>query len=254
MVIRTDYDKFAEKYDEDRKDRVHAPNGFIQARLDAGATGLAVLDLGCGPGRWLAAQTAHFDGRPVRWVGLEPFGGMIALARRNASAAELVQGRAEAIPFDASSFDLVISTVSFHHFEDKDKSLDEVVRVLRPNGIFGLGNIDPFRMRLWSPYVFFPETWATDESWFWPVDRLVEALKQRGLSVESSVNTGKSGTTVAAILAEAKRRTLSQYATLDDDALARGIERLRAIVSQEPGREHADEWAWLNLTARKEGG
>lgn len=98
MTIRTDYDKFAEKYDEDRKGRAHDAHSFIKRRLDEGATDLAVLDLGCGPGRWLAAQTGHFEGKPVRWIGLDPFAGMVALAKRDAPRAGILQGGAEAIP------------------------------------------------------------------------------------------------------------------------------------------------------------
>jgi ubiquinone/menaquinone biosynthesis C-methylase UbiE len=251
MAIRTDYDRIAERYDEDRKDRRHEPHWFIKQRLDEGAEDLAVLDLGCGPGRWLGAQIAHFEGGRVRWVGLDPFAGMLALAGRNAPGAELVQGRAEAIPFPDAAFDFINSQVSFHHFVDKEKALDEVVRVLRPGGIFAAGNIDALRMHRWWPYVFFPESRKIDEAWFWPVERLVKALTRRDLVVDHTVSAGESSVTITEMLAAAERRTLSQLAALDDDSYRRGVERLLEIAAHDPAYRHADEGAWLNLTARK---
>lgn len=249
---RTNYDEIAERYDEDRKSRTHEPHRFIRRALDEGAKDLAALDLGCGPGRWLAAQIAHFNGRPVRWVGLDPFAGMLALARRNAPGAELVQGGAEAIPFPDVSFDLVVSITSFHHFEDKERALDEVVRVLRPGGYFEIGNIAPWSMRGWWSYRFFPESWDMDAAKHWPVERLLEGLRRRGLAAAApSINPWRVKTKIANVLAQAERRTLSQLASLDDPAYARGLERIKELVAENPSGTVEDEGAFYGLVARK---
>jgi ubiquinone/menaquinone biosynthesis C-methylase UbiE len=50
----------------------------------------------------------------------------------------LVAGVAERLPFDDTSFDLVVSTVSFDHWADQPAGLAEVARVLRPGGRFVL--------------------------------------------------------------------------------------------------------------------
>ena len=42
-----------------------------------------------------------------------------------------------ALPFDADSFDLVVSNVAIHNIKDsvgREKALEEAVRVLRPGG------------------------------------------------------------------------------------------------------------------------
>ncbi len=43
-------------------------------------------------------------------------------------------GEAEKIPFPDGHFDCVTAVVSFHHFHDRAKALDEVHRVLRADG------------------------------------------------------------------------------------------------------------------------
>jgi ubiquinone/menaquinone biosynthesis C-methylase UbiE len=45
------------------------------------------------------------------------------------------QGYAESLPFDDSTFDVVISRYSAHHWHDVGQALREVKRVLKPGGI-----------------------------------------------------------------------------------------------------------------------
>jgi ubiquinone/menaquinone biosynthesis C-methylase UbiE len=65
---------------------------------------------------------------------------MIALARRRADAAGLADrlrfevADAGALPFADGQFDLVVSTMSLHHWPDPRRGLAEVRRVLRPAG------------------------------------------------------------------------------------------------------------------------
>jgi SAM-dependent methyltransferase len=49
-------------------------------------------------------------------------------------------GFAEQLPFPAASFDLVLTTMSFHHWADQAKALREVRRVLVPGGVFALAD------------------------------------------------------------------------------------------------------------------
>jgi ubiquinone/menaquinone biosynthesis C-methylase UbiE len=45
-------------------------------------------------------------------------------------------GDAQQIPFPDQSFDLVLSTLSLHHWRDPGAVLDEINRVLQPGGAF----------------------------------------------------------------------------------------------------------------------
>jgi SAM-dependent methyltransferase len=98
--------------------------------------GARVLEVGCGPGR-LATGLAH-HGLEVTGLDLDP--AMIARARANANRLENGDGRrpeflvgdVAALAFPDQSFDLVVSTLSMHHWADPEAGLAEIGRVLRP--------------------------------------------------------------------------------------------------------------------------
>ncbi len=47
---------------------------------------------------------------------------------------EFRQGNASELPFKDREFDLVITTLSFHHWKQPEQALDEIYRVLREGG------------------------------------------------------------------------------------------------------------------------
>jgi ubiquinone/menaquinone biosynthesis C-methylase UbiE len=72
-------------------------------------------------------------------------------ALKDASQIRLQQACAERLPFADASFDVVVSTVSFHHWADQAAGLTEVARVLRTPGRLAL--VDHFAvgwLRLFS--------------------------------------------------------------------------------------------------------
>lgn len=112
----------------------------VVARLAEVQPGEAVLDLGCGTGTLLQALVARQPG--ARFTGIDPDRQVLAIARRrlqrSARTVELVEGYAQDLPFPDQAFDLVISTLIFHHLPDPVKvcALGEVRRVLAPHGRF----------------------------------------------------------------------------------------------------------------------
>jgi ubiquinone/menaquinone biosynthesis C-methylase UbiE len=100
--------------------------------------GERVLDVGCGTGTLLVAiGRAHPE---VEAAGLDPDPKALARAerklRRAGLAARLTQGSADALAFDAGSFDCVLSSFMFHHLDAAAQRgmLSEVFRVLKPGG------------------------------------------------------------------------------------------------------------------------
>jgi len=96
--------------------------------LASGARG-RTLDVGCGTGRGLPLY-----GSAVRVIGLDPAWDSLGRARRRAPGVPLVQGSAEALPFRAGTFDTVVSSLVFCSVAEPVRGLDEVKRVLRPDG------------------------------------------------------------------------------------------------------------------------
>jgi ubiquinone/menaquinone biosynthesis C-methylase UbiE len=96
------------------------------------------LELGCGTGFFtLNLKLAGILDR-AEVTDLSP--GMVEVARRNATSLGFeISGRvadAEQLPYDDETFDLVIGHAVLHHIPDVERSLREVLRVLKPGGRF----------------------------------------------------------------------------------------------------------------------
>jgi ubiquinone/menaquinone biosynthesis C-methylase UbiE len=95
-----------------------------------------VLEIGPGPGQLAGRLLALMP--EARWTGLDIDPAMLAATRRRLAGgsvddrATLVEGDAAALPFDDASFDLVVSSLSAHHWPDALAAVREMRRVLRP--------------------------------------------------------------------------------------------------------------------------
>jgi ubiquinone/menaquinone biosynthesis C-methylase UbiE len=116
------------------------------------------VDLGCGPGHLAVRLAQQAPGLHVTGVDLadEMLSQGEACARRAGMADRVLfkKGDAQWIPFADRSMDLVISTLSLHHWRDPVAVLDEVARVLRPGGAFLIFDlrrdmVAPFGLLLW---------------------------------------------------------------------------------------------------------
>jgi len=93
-----------------------------------------VLEIGGGTG----FNLPHYPSDVDELVVTEPAPGMLERARRRAATTDLPvtvgQASAEALPFEDSSFDTVVSTLVLCSVDDVDRALAEIHRVLRPGG------------------------------------------------------------------------------------------------------------------------
>jgi len=101
-----------------------------------------ILDIGCGTGSFIVLLKRQYP--TVQAVGLDPdpkaLGRAKTKIRRAAVSVQLDQGFADQLPYQTDSFDRVFSSFMFHHLEEheKEKTLKEVSRVLKPGGSFHL--------------------------------------------------------------------------------------------------------------------
>ena len=100
--------------------------------------GARILDVGCGPGQ-LAFELADRYAFDVTGVDLDPR--MIERATARAAAHHgstppptFLVADATALPFPDASFDVIVSTLSTHHWDDVDAGLRDLARVVRPDG------------------------------------------------------------------------------------------------------------------------
>jgi SAM-dependent methyltransferase len=116
-----------------------------------------VLEVGCGPGH-LSIRLARHHGLKVTGLDLDP--AMIARARANTHRPktgdqrrpEFLVGDVAALAFPDRSFDLVVSTLSMHHWADPAAGLAEIGRVLRPGALALIWDLRPgVRPHLFGP-------------------------------------------------------------------------------------------------------
>lgn len=139
-------------------------------------TGARVLDVGASSGGFVAAclQMGY------RCDGVEPSEEARGNARRLGEHLRLpihvVDGRAEAIPFDDGTFDVVHASSVIEHVPQVEGAISEIHRVLKPGGVFwfnAASAMSPFQEEIrWFPlFGWYPNSlklrimaWAK-ESW-----------------------------------------------------------------------------------------
>ncbi|MGI9393069.1 MAG: class I SAM-dependent methyltransferase [Boseongicola sp.] len=142
---------------------------FRLAMLTEVALGTAksVLNVGAG--------TGSYEPTDRKVTAIEPSVEMIR--QRPASAAPVIQGHAENLPFEDNSFDASMAILTVHHWTDKEKGLKEMRRVTRDRVV--LLTFDSSHQDFWlADYI--PELVALDEAqmpmitdyekWLGPVD------------------------------------------------------------------------------------
>jgi ubiquinone/menaquinone biosynthesis C-methylase UbiE len=109
--------------------------------------GERVLDLACGTGTLALEAKRRQPGAPVTGIDGDPE--ILDRARRKAAAAgldvEFNHGLSTELPYPDDSFDVVLSTLFFHHLTlaAKEKTAREVNRVLAPGGRFCVADWGP---------------------------------------------------------------------------------------------------------------
>ena len=154
-----DYDttEIPQTYD---KGRDHGPEvldlwmNTIASHVDA-ASVRAILDLGCGTGRFSKALARHFD---AQVFAVDPSKKMLEQARSKQLDARVnyALGSGESIPLNSNAVDLIYMSMIFHHFRDPELAARECRRVLRDGGTAFMRTGTQERIPSY-PYVpFFP--------------------------------------------------------------------------------------------------
>jgi SAM-dependent methyltransferase len=147
--------------------------------ISQGASGFRrVLDVGCGSSRILAS---HPD-----IVGVDIQIHKLRFARRYGNS--VVHGSIFALPFADASFDCVICSEVVEHIPASQRAFDELLRVLRPEGLLILGTPDYDRW-LWRAIEWLygriaPGGYADEHITHYGQKNLTAYLKGQGLAIE----------------------------------------------------------------------
>ncbi len=98
-----------------------------------------ILDIATGTGD-LAINLAATNAKEI--IGLDISKGMLEVGRKKIASKKLeniismVIGDSENLPFEDNTFDAITVSFGVRNFENLEKGLSEILRVLKPNGIF----------------------------------------------------------------------------------------------------------------------
>lgn len=99
----------------------------------------SILDIATGTGD-LAIMMATTSAQRI--VGLDLSDGMLSVGKEKVKALnlqnkiEMMLGDSENLPFEDNTFDAITVSFGVRNFETLEKGLSEILRVLKPNGIF----------------------------------------------------------------------------------------------------------------------
>ncbi len=117
-----------------------------------------LLDIGCGSGIYFEDLAPH----GIRLHGLDASTAMVEIAcdfcrARQLDHIETIVGIAEALPYPANSFDVVIAMDVLHHVASPDTVVNEAYRVLKPGGRFLVFEPNILNPLVWCAHALPPE-------------------------------------------------------------------------------------------------
>jgi len=211
---------------------VRRPDSRWVARIHQALTGHRTLvNVGAGAG--------SYEPRFMSVVGVEPSQTMIR--QRPLSAAPVVRGVAEQLPFPDGAFDVALAVLTVHHWSDPGAGLAEMRRVARKQVVV-TWDPDVFARQFWLVRDYLPAAVARET----PLATLATVLAYLGpatteiLPVPEDCTDGFFGAywkRPHAYLGATVRRAISGLALLDDGVVSVAMERLKFDLDQ--GRWHA---------------
>ena len=113
--------------------RYSRPLAVALADASGITAGQRVLDVGCGPGALTSELVQRLGADQVSAV--DPSAPFVAECRARNPGVDVLEGRAEALPYPDGSFDAALAQLVLHFVTDPEAAASELCRVLRPGGV-----------------------------------------------------------------------------------------------------------------------
>ncbi len=196
MTKTTNYDDFAQDYSKENESSLL--NAYYERpamlELAGEVTGHRILDIGCGSGPLAAALIE----RGALVEGFDASAAMINLARRRlGDAVPLSVARlGEPLNYADDSFDDAVASLVFHYLQNWQGALEDVRRVLKPDGRLMLSVNHPllypwthpgedyFKPTLYTDVLNFNGRPAELTYWHRPLHQTTDAFLQAGFNIE----------------------------------------------------------------------
>ncbi len=198
----------------------------VARHLGGTRSGLTVLDLGAGTGRFAVLLADAFD---ARVVAVEPSEKMRVEAERHSA-----HPRAETIPAADTEFDFAFLSMIIHHVGDVAACARELHRVVKPGGLVFVRNVFSGRLDGVPHYAFFPSARAVDEARLPTLEAVRQAFVGQGFELTAlDTPVQEIDPSLTAHYERIKQRALSTFELITDAEFEEGLTRMRHAAARE---------------------
>ncbi len=177
---------------------------------------------------------------------------MLQEAARHTRSRRIVyrEGSAEAIPVGANVAALIFMSNAIHHVTRLDQALQEMRRVLHPQGIVFIRNYSLENLPSLPYLQCFPEAMLISQEMLWPRSTMVEHFTARGFTLLSQGTVRQEASpNVASYIRKIESRVYSDLTLISEKAFARGIARMQEAgtsLGRGPVLEEVDYFVFLH--------
>ncbi len=196
-----------------------------------------IIDIGCGTGRFLSVLNDCFQG--VIYA-VDPSIKMITTAKESITTKRVtfVQCTAENLCLIDNSFDLAFLSQVYHHFQDKNKAILEIKRILRIDGFLCIRNSTVENLDSCLYLKFFPGVYEKDQKLLSSRDEMKNLLQSNDLEiVRHEVMHQKFAENYQQYFAKIKLRGLTDLALLSDNEFNQGLKKLELYCTENDSGE-----------------
>lgn len=209
---------------------------YLSRQMKARASGRdqALLDIGCGTGRYSIQLAENYD---LQLTGVDVSEKMLNQAReKHPSGVWLLKPIEEAV-FSDEPFDFILMSYVIHHLKDYPKTLSDCHRYLRPGGALFIVTDSHEQFHDSYFHQLVPRILEIDLNRFPEIDTLCDTLTRMGFKVNltelSKRRTVSSRRDVEDIVEKTRRRYVSTLTYLTDDELETGAQRVEEYLLNE---------------------
>lgn len=200
----------------------------IACRSVGDRSGLTILDLGCGTGRFSSELADELDGRVF---GVEPSDKMRSIAESECddSRVSFLKGSAESIPLTDDSCDVAWLSQVMHHFQNINAAARELKRIIRPAGFVIIRSNFKGRLADSSRYYdFFPTGLEVDESRHPTIEHVRDCFEENGFRLTTLETVEQiEATNLQEYTERIRLRTYSTFELISEEEFEQGLAKLQ---------------------------
>lgn len=248
-MVRTDYSAISERYDKNYLRHQIPKDIIIEDLYLKNNKTIKILDLACGTGNYLEEQIKYYNNYDIKWYGIDLSEQMLQKAKEKKLNAELIYCDAHDLPFNQEYFDYVKVRFAIHHFENKDKVIKEISRVLKKSGILSILNLSHDYMKKSWVYDYFPCAIEIDQERFLSTGNLYNLISSNNFKIDAEIIVHIREYLYKDIILEVKNRDMSQLNIMSESEYQIGLNRI--ISDSNEKSVYRGDIAFLNFTCEK---